>query len=207
MKKTLVRIQKDVPLTIFDEPALARRVNELFNGAEKKVKRRIDEILKFLKMDSVDELSYENITILFKENFFKSILNEAVEITFAGQRNYDILSNISFLLSEERLENAIMGEIMINAFSRAIRSVPVNSALSACLNGNKILLLEKEFLGKSILQTTKNKKKNSRKNYCEECGCYCTCNGDCNGDVNKCTSKKAIKEECNHCCICYVELW
>ena len=48
-----------------------------------------------------------NIASLFKGHFFKLILNEAVEITFAGQGNYDILANILSLLSEEKLENAI----------------------------------------------------------------------------------------------------
>lgn len=144
--KTLVRIQKDVPLTIFDEPTLAKQVNTLFNGAEEKMKTRIDEIVKFLEPDTTDEFSYENITSLFKGYFFKLILNEAVEITFAGDGNYDILANILSLLSEENLENAIMGKPMIDAFVKAIRSIPTDSALSACLHGSKILLLEKEFL-------------------------------------------------------------
>lgn len=143
--KTLVRIEAEVPITIFDEPVLAERVNNLFNGAEDKMKERINEIIKFLGVDSTDELSYDNIVFLFKDFFFKLILNEAVEITFAGQGNYDILSNILSLLSEEKLENAIMGKPMVDAFSMAIHSIPANSALSACLNGSKIFLLNKEF--------------------------------------------------------------
>ena len=175
-----VRIEKDVSVTIFDEPTLAKQVDNLFNGAEEKMKARVNEIVKFLDMDSTDELSYDNIAFLFKGYFFKLILNEAVEITFAGQGNYDILSNILPLLSEEKLETAIMGEPMIDAFSKAISSIPNDSGLSAALHGSKILY-----------------------NYCGECGCSCTCDGGCEGDTSKCTSKKAIERGCNHCCICY----
>ncbi len=202
--KTLVRIQKDVPLTIFDEPTLAKQVNNLFNGAEEKMKARVDEIVKFLELDATDEFSYENIAFLFKGYFFELILNEAVEITFAGQENYDILSNILSLLSEEKLETAIMGEPMVDAFSDAIHSIPTNSALSEGLNGSKILLLREKFLGESIFPTFKKKKKDEQYNFCGECGCFCTCDGGCNGDTQKCTSKIAIEKGCNHCCDCYI---
>lgn len=132
--ETLVRIQKNVPLTIFDEPTLAKQVNNLFNGAEEKMKARIDEIVKFLESDTTDEFSYGNIVSLFKCYFFKLILNEAVEITFAGHENYDILANILSLLSKENLETAIMGEPMIDAFSTAIRNIPIDSAFSVYLH-------------------------------------------------------------------------
>lgn len=198
-----VRIQKDVPVTIFDEPTLAKQVDNLFNGAEKKMKSRVNEIVKFLDMDSADELSYDNIAFLFKGYFFKLILNEAVEITFAGQGNYDILSNILSLLSEEKMETAIMGETMIDAFSKAIRSIPNDSGLNAALHGSKILLLEKEFLEKTIFPTLGEKKKDEQNNYCGECGCSCTCDGGCKGNPVKCTSQKAIEKGCSHCCICY----
>ncbi len=203
--KTLVRIQKDVPLTIFDEPSLAKQVDNLFDDSEEKMKVRIDEIVKFLKPFTTDKFSYKNITSLFKRYFFTLILNEAVGITFSGQENYDILSNILSLLTEENLETAIMGEPMINAFSNAISSIPTDSGLSAALHGSKILLLQKEFLGKSIFPTCEKKKKDEQNNHCGECGCSCTCDSSCNGDVKKCTSKKAIEKGCNHCCDCYID--
>jgi len=151
--ETLVRIEKAVPINIFNEPILAKHVDNIFKVAEEKMKARIDEITKFLRLDSVEELSYENIAFLFKVYFFKFILNEAIEITFQGNRNYDIISNILSLLSEEKLETAIMGAPMVDAFSKAIRSIPNTSALSATSHGSKILLLEKEFFGKSIFPT------------------------------------------------------
>lgn len=108
------------------------------------------------------------------------------------------------MLTEEKLESAIMGEPMIDAFSNAIRSIPTTSGLSACLNGGKILLLEKEFLGKSIFPTFEKKKKDEQNNYCGDCGCSCTCDGGCKGNTKKCTSKKAIEKGCNHHCECFV---
>lgn len=183
--KTLVRIKKDIPLTIFDEPVLQKQVIQLFNGAEEKIKARFNEIVTFLESDSTDELSYDNIAFLFKGYFYKLILNEAVEMTFSGQGKYDALANILSLLTEEKLESAIMGEPMIDAFSNAIRSIPTTSSLSACLNGGKILLLEKEFLGKSIFPTFEKKKKDEQNNYCGDCGCSCTCDGGCKEDTKK----------------------
>lgn len=145
--KTLVRIQKDVPLTIFDEPILAKQLNKLFKDSEEKFKSRVDEIVKFLESDFTDKLSYENIASLFKLYFFEFILNEAIEITLAGRRNYDILTNISSLLSEKSLETAIMGKPMIDAFIRAISNIPVDGNLSKIYKGSLKITLEKEFLG------------------------------------------------------------
>ena len=204
MKKTLVRIEKEIPLTIFDEPVLQKQVIHLFNGAEKKIKARVNEIVTFLESDSTDELSYDNIAFLFKGYFYKLILNEAVEMTFSGYGKYDVLSNILSLLTEEKLETAIMGKPMIDAFSNAIRSIPAQTALSKALNGSKILLLEKEFLGICIFPTFEKKKKDEQENYCGDCGCTCTCYGGCNGDTKKCTSKKALEKGCNHHCECFV---
>ena len=47
-------------------------------------------------------------------------------------------------------------------------------------------------------------RRTKRNNRCCECGCSCTCYGDCEGDINKCTSKKANKINCPHCCDCYI---
>ena len=150
-EKIFIRIQKDVTPIIFDEPTLAKQVCSLFNESEKKVKARVDEIAKFLNLEAVSEISYEDIVFNFKVYFFKLILNEAVEIVFSGQEKYDILTIIYSLLSKEKLETAIMGKPMIDAFSRAIRSKAANNELTSCICGSRILLLEKEFLGESNL--------------------------------------------------------
>lgn len=202
--KILVRIEKEITLTIFDVPVLQIQVSSLFNGAEEKIKARVDEIVKFLELDSINELSHDNILFLFKVYFYKLILNEAVEMTFSGQGTYDVIDNILSLLSEEKLENAIMGKPMIDAFSNAIRTIPNTSFLSPVLRSGKILLLEKEFLGKTIFPTFEKKIKEDKNNYCGECGCSCTCDSDCEGDIEKCTSKKALENGCNHHCGCYI---
>lgn len=205
--KTLVRIEKDVPLTIFDELALAKQVDKLFNGSEEKMKERINEIIKFINShdsEVADELSYENIALLFKGYFFELILNEAVEKTFSGHGNYDVLDNVLSLISKEKLETAIMGKQMIDAFSNAIRSVHLEGFFTIINKGSVILLLEKEFLGKSIYPIIEKKKNDDKNNCCGECGCSCTCDGGCNGDTKKCTSKEAIEKGCNHHCDCYI---
>ena len=154
--------------------------------------------------DYIEKLSSDKIVLFFKGYFYKLVLNEAVKMTFAENANFDALGNIISLLTNEKLENEIMGKPMINAFEKAIRSIPTTDALEACLHGSKIMLLEKEFLGKTIFPTLGKNKKEEQKNYCGDCDCSCICDGGCNGDTNKCTSEKALKKECNHHCDCYI---
>lgn len=160
-----VKIEQVLPLTIFDEPCLKERVNQLFDSMEQETRQRVSEIIKFLNLDSTDELSYDNIAFLFKIYFYKLILNEAVEMTFSGVGKYNVLTNILSLLSEEKLRNAIMGKPMIDAFSRAIRSIPTTDALEACLHGSKILLLEKQYLGISNFPSLEEEENDKKNNY------------------------------------------
>lgn len=158
-----VTINRSIPLTIFDEPYLKLQVNQLFDNMEQETRQRVSEIIKFLDLDHSDELSYDNIAFHFKHYFYQLILNEAIEITFSKAGKYNVLTNILSLLSEEKLRNAIMGKPMIDAFSRAIRSIPTTDALEACLHGSKILSLKKEYLGISYFPSLEeeNDKKNN----------------------------------------------
>lgn len=147
MLTTLVRIETEVPLTIFDEPSSKEQVNQLFDGSEEKIKARVDEIVKFLRAESAKELSYSNIRVLFERYFYEFILNEAVKVSLTEKEKYNILSNILSLLTVENLEAAIMGKPMINAFTRAIRSMPdTDSLVSPRRRGNMIYLLNHHFV-------------------------------------------------------------
>ncbi len=154
-----VKIEKAIPLTIFDEPVLQEQMDHLFNDAQEKLKARFNEILTFLDSDfTCEELPYDKIIVLFKGYFCKLILNQAVEITFTNRGKYDVLSNILSLLSKEKMEAAIMGKPMISAFEVAIGQIPTNDAFSAALNGSKMLLLEQKFLGRTIFPTFEKEK-------------------------------------------------
>lgn len=203
MEKTvLVRVVTNVPTTIFEKPVLKVLVSNLFDSNEEKIKARINEILTFLGSDYSEKLSSDEIEFLFKVYFYKVVLNEAVKMTFAENANLDALGNIISLLTNEKLENAIMGEPMIDAFSKAIRALPDEGLLSPVLHGSKIMLLRSKFLGQRIFPTFEEKEKKEQKNYCGDCGCSCTCDGGCNGDTTKCTSEKA--NGCNHHCGCNI---
>ena len=140
---TLVRIETEVPLIIFDEPTLKEKVDRLFDDSEEKIKARVEEIVKFLKAESVNELSYGNIRVLFREYFFGFILNEAIKVSLTEKGKYDILSNIVSLLTVEKLEAEIMGKTMNNAFTRAIRSIPNTSAFESARHGSMIFQLSR----------------------------------------------------------------
>ena len=82
--------------------------------------------------------------------FYKSILNEAVKLTFTENGKYDMVANILEALSDEKLKADILGEPMIYAFEMAMRNLPSDGCLTTCLHGSTMLLLEKEFLGRSL---------------------------------------------------------
>lgn len=182
-------VEKEVPSNIFERSDVQARVQELFVDAEGMIDARIKEITEFLDIEPCYELTHKHIYALFEGYFCKHIANEAIQMAFMEQGNYNILDNIMSLLTKRQLRAAIYGKPMIDAFSRAIRSIPNEHALDASIHGSKILLLRKEYL------STKNKK-----NHCGECGCSCECDEGCNGDWQKCTSSK----ECTHHCGCYV---
>lgn len=102
--------------------------------------------MAFLKVEPAEQLSHDNISFLFKAYFYKSIITDAVEMAFTEKGKYDVKDNIMSLISETKLKDAIMGRPMIDAFKKAIQSIPPNSALSACIHGSKMLLLEQKFL-------------------------------------------------------------
>lgn len=88
----------------------------------------------------------------FKLYFYQSILNDAVEIIFAPNYKYDILDIIvCSLLTKEKLLSAISGRPIIDAFSKVLSELPSTDALESCLIGSKIFLLEKKFLGDTLI--------------------------------------------------------
>lgn len=144
---TVVRIEKSVPLTIFEYPEIKERLDTLFDVMEKDIKNRLDEIMFFLCTNANDiykEISYNDVYALFKIYFCKSILNEAIEITFEETGRFNMALNIFDLLSEEKLKQAILGKPMIDAFERHMRALPRRSVLI----GSTMFMLEKKFLSK-----------------------------------------------------------
>lgn len=155
MKKVEVRIERKVPIDIFELPQIKLRVDELFDELKDDIRVRFDEIKEFCTKDKKKEerygmISYNEIELLFKIYFYKSIINEIVEITFTQSGKYNVVENILEVLSEQKLKDAIYGETMIDAFATAIRMIPTDSGLIAALHGSTIHLLEKKFLGRSF---------------------------------------------------------
>ncbi len=103
------------------------------------IKARFNEVKAFITKDEGD-----------KHRYGKIAYNEAVELTFTENGKYDMVANILEVLSDEKLKADILGEPMIYAFEKAIKNLPSNEDLTACLHGSTMLLLEKEFLGRSL---------------------------------------------------------
>lgn len=104
MSDVLVRIEKAVPITIFELPEIKLRVDTLFDNMKDDIKARFDEVKAFITKDEGDKhrygkIAYDEITDLFKIYFYKSILNEVVELTFTENGKYDMVANILEALS------------------------------------------------------------------------------------------------------------
>lgn len=155
MSDVLVKIEKAVPTTIFELPQIKLRVDNLFNEMEEDIKARFDEIKAFITKSEADKsiygkIEYDEIATLFKIFFYKSVLNDVVEMTFGENNKHNVVENILEILSYDNLKEAVYGELMINAFKMAIKNLPSDGALTACLHGGKIMLLEKEFLRQNV---------------------------------------------------------
>lgn len=152
MDEVLVRIETQVPITIFELPQVKEKVKPLFEKMENAIRTRFDEIKKFItdnrsKAERYEAISYDEIAKVFKIYFYKNILNDAVKITFSSNNKFDVVDNIIELLTEEKLKVAIVGEPMICTFKYLIAKLPNDDVFDAISDGGTMLALEKEFLG------------------------------------------------------------
>lgn len=152
-----IKISSEVSITIFDNPEIKEKTEELFSNNEEKIKKRIDEILTYLQLQDEKELSYDNIKAIFKIYFYKDIANKAVKMAFSEEDKYNVLSNSIFLLNEENFEKAIFGEPMVYAIRYLISKIPMDSnhGLGAVIRGSKMIALEQKFLGNNLFSNLK----------------------------------------------------
>ncbi len=155
MDEVLVRIETQVPITIFELPQVKEKVNPLFTQMENAIRTRFDEIKKFItdnrnKAERYEAISYDEVVKLFKIYFYKNILNDAIKFTFSSNNKFDIVDNIIELLTEEKLKTAILGKPMICAFKYLIAKLPNDDVFDAISDGGTMLALEKEFLGEKV---------------------------------------------------------
>lgn len=202
MENFSITTTKTATLAIFEEPSVKAKSTELFKTYKDDIESKIKEILDFLEFTPSDENFFENVTSLFKENFYRKILTTSVELACSNAKKYNLLENILSLLSVEMFEHAIRTEPMIKAIKTAISSIPYETVFEKINHGSLIYKLEKKYQSLEVLSFKKDISIIEKK--CPECGCSCVCDESCGGDVNRCTSKIALTKKCNHHCNCYV---
>lgn len=115
-----VRIDQDLPLTIFDEPIIKDKVSNLFDSTEDEFRNQFEKIINsFYDKTVIKQLSYEKIHHLFKVLFLEHVLNNAIKMAFTASGNYNLLENISILLSKEELQenlNHLITSAFVDAF-------------------------------------------------------------------------------------------
>ncbi len=109
-----IRIQTIVPNEIFEGTVLRSNLNKLLAKEEEKIKNRISKILGHIELQQTEEFAYEKIIPIFKERFCTQIANEAVKRAFNPNRGHDVYEELLFLTSEERMEKAINGDILLD---------------------------------------------------------------------------------------------
>lgn len=195
---------KTATLAIFDEPSVKEKSDKLFETYKEDIESKIKEILDFLNLMPSNELSYENITALFKTNFHMRILNTAVAIACSNRKQYNLLENVLSLLSDKKMiSQAIRTEPMLEAVIDALYNIPRETALETAKYGSLIFRLNRKYRESNILSLKKDI--TEQRKYCGECGCSCVCDESCGGDTNKCTSKTAVQKKCTHHCDCWIK--
>ena len=144
-----MEIYVNVPADIFDSQDVKRRVDKIFEETKALFKTRFDEIIIYVmsRNSTIDfsGISIEDVLLKFKEIFFEKVSTLAVKNAFLTE-NHDLKSNLIDVLNKDKVEKAIMGQTMIEAFSDIIRNIPTDEALSSCLKGSMIIMLRKYFL-------------------------------------------------------------
>lgn len=158
----MIQITTCISPKIFDSTNVKPKVEKIFDETKEDFRNRFNQIKNFILIQRKDScvdynvISYDEVLIRFKEIFFKKCATVAVEQVFKTE-NHDLEKNLIDLLSIELIENAIMGNTMIEAFSDVIRRIPTDTAFQTCLKGSMIILLEKQFLGKSFFECSDTK--------------------------------------------------
>lgn len=194
MEKIMLNINQAVPAVIFEKSEIKRKLNILFKQENETIKKRYEEIKNSFEQKEIRKIKFSTIRDLFKGYFLKKVLNEAIFILLEIESKDSLSKSILYCLTYESLMESIYGEEMINAFKKAIKTLPDPATF---IRGQAIVLLKKRFS-----KFNPYSRKLKKENYCSECDCYCRCDGNCEGDTNKCTSPKA--KNCNHHCDCWI---
>lgn len=151
MRKTIC-IEKEVPITIFEDDSIKKEVERLFNNIKYEFSIRIIEVLSTIHEEATGVFSADNLLSIFKVNFFEIVLNDAIDLTLKGENNYNLKQNILniLLVSEENLRQYIYSNVLINTISEALYSIPTKSTLDSCIYRSKIAILYDKYVEDDI---------------------------------------------------------
>lgn len=193
---------ENATLTIFKDPSVKEKSDQLFKANNEYLKNKIQEILSFIGLKFSDEISFEAILTIFKENFHKQVLISAIKMSCSDGEKYNLLENVLYFLSDRMLIYTAHTKPMIDAIQTVLYTLPEKTTLQHVRYSSLIFKLHRTYQESNILSFKKNI--SEKENRCGECDCSCVCDGSCGGDVNKCTSKIALTKKCNHHCSCYI---
>lgn len=213
MKKT-IKIERELSTKIFEEPKVKAAFKDIDYRA---LLRANEEALKLVKQLGIypyqkHVFPYPEVNSKFYENLKEFILNEALEMTFEGKNEFDLIKNIVSLSNDDTIEIALKGDPLLDAIAEIVKQWDEIGPIKTIIYCNRIATLRVDARKNEISRKNdialkdRFKELNDKKgkNFCGECGCTCTCDKSCMGDINKCTSTKALEKGCRHCCDCYL---
>ena len=162
-------------LAIFEEPSVKAKSDELFKTYKDDIEGKIKEIVDFLGLTPSNDF-FENVTSLFKTNFYRQILKSAVELACSDAKKYNLLENVLHYLSYEMLAPAIRTEPMIRAVMSALYNLSDTDEYTKLKYSSMVFKFNRKYHTSNVLSFKKDI--SEKNNKCAECGCSCVCDGN-----------------------------
>ncbi len=134
-----IKIETAVSDEIFEGIVLKSNLDKLLEKEKEKIEGKISKILQYLELQQTEEFSYEKILPIFKERFCTQIANEAVKRAFISQRSHDVYDGLLYLTSEDRMEKAINGDILLNIIQDILREYLPEAKKKETLRNSEML--------------------------------------------------------------------
>ena len=110
-------LQIQVPLDIFNHARIQEQLAPYLKAAETKVKTMIfTNVRNIQKYDPNFYADENSVYQRFKKELFKSILADAIEKCCKGEFDYNLISCIESLITQERIDEAINGNCLNDAY-------------------------------------------------------------------------------------------
>lgn len=117
----VANVSVEVSLDIFSSPLIKQTADELLNLKKYEIISKIDTTTRAIRSyDPLFEVDEERVFEYFANNFFEDVLTKAITMCLKGEHDYNMVKCIISLLTKENLIEAVSGNSISNAYSKAV---------------------------------------------------------------------------------------